>query len=307
MRPILAHDFLDVVGRAVARLASLHVDDGAERALERAAAAGIEAGVGARSTPYEFARQKRNGRPPERREVVHEVVERLKAALRHIPQDHIEPFLGFSREDGNAQLAREIEVDGGPVEHRQAPRDVKSAERDRDARAAERTRDIERARILVGLHPHERQQAEVFVPPKALDQLWNVDAGVGLVDEVDLDLDVWTEHLPRGAIARQAVHGGERIRRNKRPPPPDDVSVIVVMGWFDQNELKAALCHACSVPYRYSGPARTRRSHGQRSSERNTASAEVEQYGLDTSKALPPAGASFPRCPVATTAVPLVW
>ncbi len=45
--PVVAHDLLDVVGRPVARLATLHVDDGAERALERAAAAGIEAGIGA--------------------------------------------------------------------------------------------------------------------------------------------------------------------------------------------------------------------------------------------------------------------
>ena len=40
-----AHDRLDVVGRAVARLAALHVDDGAEAALERTAAAGVEAGA----------------------------------------------------------------------------------------------------------------------------------------------------------------------------------------------------------------------------------------------------------------------
>ena len=38
-----AHDALDVVGAAIAGLAALHVDDGAERALERAAAAGVEA------------------------------------------------------------------------------------------------------------------------------------------------------------------------------------------------------------------------------------------------------------------------
>ena len=45
LRPVEAHEMLDVVRRAVARLAALHVDDGAERALVRAAAAGIEAGA----------------------------------------------------------------------------------------------------------------------------------------------------------------------------------------------------------------------------------------------------------------------
>ena len=45
MRQVLAQQLLDVVRRAAARLAALHVDDGAERALVRAAAAGVEAGV----------------------------------------------------------------------------------------------------------------------------------------------------------------------------------------------------------------------------------------------------------------------
>ena len=42
-----AHDRLDVVGRAITRLATLDVDDGAEAALERAAAPGVEARIGA--------------------------------------------------------------------------------------------------------------------------------------------------------------------------------------------------------------------------------------------------------------------
>ena len=43
LRDVLADDLLDVVGRTAARLAPLHVDDRAERTLERAAAAGVEA------------------------------------------------------------------------------------------------------------------------------------------------------------------------------------------------------------------------------------------------------------------------
>ena len=45
LRPVEPHQMLDVVRRAVARLAALHVDDGAERALIGAAAAGVEAGA----------------------------------------------------------------------------------------------------------------------------------------------------------------------------------------------------------------------------------------------------------------------
>jgi hypothetical protein len=41
--PVEAHEMLDVVGRAVARLATLHIDDRAEGALVRTAAARVEA------------------------------------------------------------------------------------------------------------------------------------------------------------------------------------------------------------------------------------------------------------------------
>src|SRR2546427_6886219 len=41
--PVEPHEMLDVVGRAVARLAALHIDDRAERALVRTAAARVEA------------------------------------------------------------------------------------------------------------------------------------------------------------------------------------------------------------------------------------------------------------------------
>src|SRR6266849_3516288 len=56
--PIFANDLLDVVRRPKARLAALHVDDGAERALERAATAGVEAGIGAGGAFDELKRQK---------------------------------------------------------------------------------------------------------------------------------------------------------------------------------------------------------------------------------------------------------
>src|SRR6516225_8759045 len=43
--PVGAHELLDLVGRAEARLAPLHIDDGAERTLIRAATPGIETGA----------------------------------------------------------------------------------------------------------------------------------------------------------------------------------------------------------------------------------------------------------------------
>src|SRR5262249_7315230 len=42
LSPVEAYELLHVIGRTIARLAALHVDDRTERALVRAAAAGIE-------------------------------------------------------------------------------------------------------------------------------------------------------------------------------------------------------------------------------------------------------------------------
>ena len=60
LRPVEAHQLFDVVGRAEARLASLHVDDGAERALIGTAASGIEAGAEAERA-LRYCRFGRNG------------------------------------------------------------------------------------------------------------------------------------------------------------------------------------------------------------------------------------------------------
>ena len=186
-------------------------------------------------------RQEGDRRAADRRKVLHEVVERLQSPLRGILKDDFEPLLGFAGKNGNAEIAREIEVDRLAVEHRQTAGDVKSAKRHRNARRAEGTRDIEGARILVRLHPHQRQQPEIVVAAEAADQLRDVDAGIGLVDQVDVDLDVVAEHVPPGAIEGEAIDRGEGIGGDQRPPPADDVAVIVVMGRLDQDELKAAI------------------------------------------------------------------
>src|SRR5581483_11518356 len=77
---VLAEDALDVVGTAAARFAALYVDDGAERALERAAAAGIEGRDVADGLAHRVARQIRNHRVFERRQVVDVIVDRLERA-----------------------------------------------------------------------------------------------------------------------------------------------------------------------------------------------------------------------------------
>ena len=76
---VLADDRFEIVGVAEAALAALHVDDGAERALERAAAAEVEARLLALVARQRGRRQMRRRRVLDARQVVHVVVERASA------------------------------------------------------------------------------------------------------------------------------------------------------------------------------------------------------------------------------------
>ena len=187
--------------------------------------------------------------PPMRGQVLHEVVERLQRALaRRRCRNGLEPPFGLAGEDGDA-------ADRARARDRWPCRRASKGSRRREIRRSppecrpRGTAARYRARADTGstARPTSAEQAEIAVPAEAADQLRDVDAGVGLVDQVDIDLDVRAEHLPLGAIEREAVDRGERVRWDQRPPPANDIAVIVVMGRLDQNQLKAAL-HNFSAP-----------------------------------------------------------
>ncbi len=172
------------------RLATLDVDDRAERALIGTAAARIEAGADADRAHDIGFRQEGRGRPLQPGQIVHEVVERRELPIRRVAQHLLEPSLAFARESGNAELPALGEVDGVVLEHRQAAGDMKPADHHLHARSAKPLSDIEGARILIGLHADQRDQAEIAVAAQAADQRVEIDAGVGLVDRLDIDLDI---------------------------------------------------------------------------------------------------------------------
>src|SRR5215510_13137594 len=76
-----ADQSLHVVGAAIARLATLYVDDGAEAAAERTAAAAIERADISEVAPDELRRQIGRRLIVERRQMVNKVVERCERSL----------------------------------------------------------------------------------------------------------------------------------------------------------------------------------------------------------------------------------
>ena len=120
---VLADDRFEVVGAAEAALAALHVDDGAERALERAAAAEIEARLAALVAGQRGRRQAGRRRALDARQIVHVVVERLQRAVPGIEQDRVEPaFLGLAGEDRDAHVHGRLDLRRHDRQHRQAAR-----------------------------------------------------------------------------------------------------------------------------------------------------------------------------------------
>ncbi len=107
-----------------------------------------------------------------------------------------------------------------------------------DAGIEEGPADIDRAGELVRLHADETDHGAVrgFQP---LEQLLEADDRIGLVDHIDLDVDVVADDLPRAAVVDQAIDRCEGIRGYGGAEPLDDVAVIVVVRRLYQNDEKS--------------------------------------------------------------------
>ena len=138
---------------------------------------------------------------------------RLEIAVGDTTQQRLETAFGLARENRNAEFARKVKVDRLAIEHRQAAGDVKAADGDVDAGSAERPGDVQRARILIGLHADQPDHAEAVMLAEAAQQLGDVDPRIGLVDHVDVDVDIRAEHATIGAVERDPVQSGQRIGR----------------------------------------------------------------------------------------------
>ena len=184
-------------------------------------------------------RDQRDRRAGEVGEVGHVVVERLERALRRVDQHFIQTSFRFAGEDGDAHLARAVEIGIFALQHAEDARSVEAADGDLDAARAQRTGDVERARELVRLHAdqHDHPAAGRLDHPR---QRFRPHALIGLIVGVNLHLHVVAEDLALVAVARQAVKRGEGVRGNGGAVPLDDVAVVVVVRRLDQQQAEAA-------------------------------------------------------------------
>jgi len=69
---------------------------------------------------------------------------------------------------------------------------VKAADDHRDAGGAQGFRDMQRARILIGLHADQTDEAEIAVGAHVGDDAVDAYARIGFVDSDDVDIDTGT-------------------------------------------------------------------------------------------------------------------
>ena len=240
VRDIDAHQRFDVVGAAIARLAALNVDDGAERAQERTAASGVEARDHAERAPDALRRHVRPRRAFEPGKVVQIVVDRLELARGGVAQHFVEPPLRLARVKRNAEVERVIERLRPLRQHRQASGDVEAADDDWHSGRPHRACAVHHPRVLIRLHPDEADHPEPAVIFDLADDLVRPDAGIGLVNGEDLDVHVLAKDLVFHAFLGDAEQAGERVGRQRRLPPLDDIALVVVMRRLDEKKQKSS-------------------------------------------------------------------
>jgi len=211
-RVVFPHDVFEIVGRADAAFAALHVDDGAERALIGTAAPEIDA----RQVPHGaldvLARQVRRRLARKRRQVVHVIVQRRQFAIEGIAQHLVEPVhLGFAGKKRNAEILRRFDVGRQFRQHGNAAGDMKSADADRQPGVEKGLRQIDSARKLVRLHADQTDQAAAARAADHADDLVGLNPPVGFVVGVQPDIDARAQHLAALGVLRQRVQAGERI------------------------------------------------------------------------------------------------
>ena len=138
LRVVVADRALKIIRSTEPALAALHVDDGAEGALERAAAAKINAGMRPRGTPNVLLGQDRRRLVVERRQILHVIVKRFEFATKGVDQHFVETsLLGLPGIKTDAQLLGFLQILGQLRQHRDAARNVEATDGDLDAGIAE--------------------------------------------------------------------------------------------------------------------------------------------------------------------------
>ena len=165
----------------------------------------------------------------------------MRASHQHLVEAAV---LALAGEEGNAHGLRGADVGRQFRQHGDAAGDVEAADADLQAGLQERAGKIDRARKLVGLHPHQPDQRLAALAADQLDDLVGADPPVGLVIGMQADFDVRPKRLALAHVFGKRIEAGQRIGRDRRADPLDRVALVVVMRRLDHHEMEQFRSHA---------------------------------------------------------------
>ena len=247
----------DIVGRARPGLATLHVDNRTKAALKRAPAPGIDARASGQAALDDARGNTGQGSPRESGKIVERGVERFEPVMIGVAENLVEVTFRLPSEDGNPELLRLANLCRRFGEHGQRAADVKAADAHGNAGRPEGPGYINGARKLVGLDADQGNQAFAVAGLDFANDALRLDTGVDFVERRDPDVHMFAQNAPLGAIKGDSVKHPQGVRRDIGANPLDDVAVVIVMGRFDEIEVKRLALSARPFPRHHAASSPT--------------------------------------------------
>src|SRR5262245_39463932 len=236
---ILADDLFEIVGRAKPALPALHVDDGAERALIRAATPEIDARERARGPPYMLPRQEWRRLAGQRGQLVHVIVKRLELSVPRVPQYLVEPpFFAFTGKKRNSHRLGVFNVRWQFGQHCDAARHVEAPDTNWQTCGEKWTGEVDGTWKLVRLHADQTDQDATALFADHTNDAIRPHPPVGLIEGVESDFDFWPQYLAPTHVFSKCVQAGQRIGRNGRADPLNGIAVVVVVRRLDHHKMQ---------------------------------------------------------------------
>src|SRR5271157_579662 len=236
---VAANGLGNVLRGAETHFAALNVDDGAEGAFERAAAAAIEgAKIGSGELAEIFPANGGDGLGVEVGLVVQEIVERLQAAVNGIVQQVAPGFFDLPFDDGNTRVQELLYIGRDIREKGEIAADMEPADQNGKAGAPKGVSKIASAGELIGLHADKAHDAFGETPALGTADALDGDFVHSFIEQVNLYLPGVAQTLLPDNVFGEPGETRERVARKNAAKMAHHITVIIILGRLDEIEVK---------------------------------------------------------------------
>ena len=230
---------------AETHLAALNIDDGAESALKRAAAAAIEgAEIGSGELAEIFPANGGDRLGVEVGLVVQEIVERLQAAVNGIVQQVAPGFFDLPFDDGDACVQELLYIGRNVREKGEVAADMEAADQNGEAGTPKSMSEIAGAGELIGLHADEADDGLGETPALGTANAFYGNLVDRFIEQVDFDVPGVAQAFLPDNIFRQPGKARERVARKNAAKVAHHITIIIILGRLDEIEERLLGRHA---------------------------------------------------------------